>query len=327
MTLAPALGLARPTLEDVLGARCFLATYLRPTPLIERPALSATLGLEVRLKCENVLPTAAFKVRGGVNLIGRDPSARAGVIAASTGNHGQSLAYAGRVFGVPVTIVVPHATNPLKLEAMRALGARIIEHGRDFDDARVECERRAAAEGVRYVHSGNEPYLIAGVATASLEVLLEWPAVDALIVPIGGGSGAAGACIVAKALKPHVRVVGVQSEAAPAAYYSWRDGFPCERYDAATFAEGLATRTAFSLPQQILTEFLDDFVLVSDDEIYRAMRSLLIEGHVLAEGSGAAAVAAAVRYRGMFAGMRVACWVTGGNATADSLQRALATDT
>ena len=314
----------RPSFEDVLAARDFLAAYLRPTPLIRRDAVNAALGLDVWLKCENLLPTAAFKVRGGLNLIGRDPTAKAGVIGASTGNHGQSLAYAGGVFGVPVTIVVPKNANPLKLAAMRANGATIVEHGSDYDDARVECERRAAADGTRYVHSGNEPYLIAGVGTAALEVLTERPDIDVLIVPVGGGSGASGAALAAKALRPDAVVIGVQAEGASAAYKAWRDRAPRTTERAATFAEGLATRTSFDLPQAMLAALLDDFVLVTDDELYAAMRLLLVEGHVVAEGAGAAAIAAARRLTGRLAGKRVACWVSGGNATADSLRRALA---
>src|SRR5436190_13752079 len=135
----------RVTYDDVLAAREFLASYLRPTPLIRREALCEALGIDVLLKCESALPTAAFKVRGGLNLLGRDPTAKDGVIAASTGNHGQSLAYAGKTFGIPVTIVAPRGANPLKLAAMRAHGATIVEHGVDFDEARVECERLARA--------------------------------------------------------------------------------------------------------------------------------------------------------------------------------------
>lgn len=314
-----------PVLADVLAARRFLEPYLRPTPLVQRSAVSEALGVPVWLKCENALPTAAFKVRGGLNLVGRDPTARAGVYGASTGNHGQSLAYAGHVFGVPVTIFVPRDANPLKLAAMRASGATIVEHGVDFDEARLECERRAKADGVRYVHSGNEPYLIAGVGTATLEVLLELPNADVLIVPIGGGSGASAACVVAKALNPRVEVIGVQSEGAPAAYLTWREREPRETERVNTFAEGLATRTTFSLPQAILREMLDDFVLVSDDDLYRAMRLLLVEGHLVAEGAGAAPVAAVRKIRERLVGKTVVCWVSGGNATADSLERALAT--
>jgi threonine dehydratase len=312
-----------PSFADVIAARDFLKPYLAPTPLIRREALNAALGLEVWLKCENLLPTAAFKVRGGLNLIGRDPTAKSGVMAASTGNHGQSLAYAGSVFGVPVTIVVPKGANPLKLAAMRAYGATIVEHGDEYDDAREECERRAAASGIRYVHSGNEPYLIAGVATAALEVLTDQPEIDVLIVPVGGGSGASGAALVAKTLRSDITVIGVQAEGASAAYRSWRDRAPRTTEQAATFAEGLATRTSFDLPQRMLAALLDDFVLVTDDELYSAMGLLLVEGHVVAEGAGAAPVAAARRLAERLARKRVACWISGGNATAESLRHAL----
>jgi threonine dehydratase len=312
-----------PSFDDMLAARDFLAAYLSPTPLIRREAVNRALGLDIWLKCENVLPTAAFKVRGGLNLIGRDPTAQAGVMGASTGNHGQSLAYAGGVFDVPVTIVVPKGANALKLAAMRASGATIVEHGNDYDDAREECERRAAATGTRYVHSGNEPYLIAGVATAALEVLTARPDIDVFIVPVGGGSGAAGAALVAKTLRPQMTVIGVQAEGASAAYRAWRDHSPRTTERAATFADGLATRTSFDLPQRMLAALLDDFVLVTDDELYSAMRLLLVEGHLVAEGAGAAPVAAARCLKERLSGKRVACWVSGGNATAESLRHAL----
>jgi threonine dehydratase len=310
--------------SDVLAARRFLSAHLRETPLIRREAVCDALGTEVWLKCESLLPTGAFKVRGGLNLLGRDPSARGGVIAASTGNHGQSLAYAGRVFGVPVTIVIPHGANPSKVGAMRANGAAIIEHGHDFEDARRECERLAVSKGMRYVHSGDEPYLIAGVATAALEVMLERPSTDVLIVPVGGGSGAAGAALVAKTVRPETLVIGVQAAGAPAAYLTWKRREATETDRADTFAEGLATRTPFALPQRILAELLDDFVLVSEEDLYRAMRLLLVHAHLVAEGAGAAAVAAAGTLRERLRGRTVACWVSGGNATRETLERSLA---
>ena len=266
-----------PTFADVLAAKDFLTGHITPTPLVQRPAVSDAIGVDVWLKCESLLPTAAFKVRGGLNLVGRDPTARVGVMGASTGNHGQSLAYAGKVFGVPVTIFHPRGANPLKLAAMTASGATLVEHGVDFDESRVECARRAAAEGMRYVHSGDEPLLIAGVATAALEVHEMLPSADVFIVPVGGGSGVAGACLVAKAVNPKITVIGVQSDGAPAAYLSWRDRAPRETERINTFADGLATRTAFDLPQRMMRELLDDFVLVSDEDIYAAMRLLLVE--------------------------------------------------
>lgn len=322
MATAPAL--TPPTLEDVRAARAFIAPYLPlPTPLVRPDALCALLGLDVRLKLESLLPTSAFKVRGGVDLLGRDPTARAGVMGASTGNHGQSLAWAGRLFGVPVTIYVPRGANPIKVASMRALGATIVEHGAKYDEARMECERRAAETGARYVHSGDEPYLIAGVATAALEVIEQWADVDVLIVPVGGGSGASGTSVVAKSAGRPIEVIGVQSEAAPAAYVAWRDGRAVADERNETFAEGLATASSFALPQRILREGLDDFVLVSDDLLRRAMRGLLVEAHVVAEAAGAASTAAAWTLRDRLRGRRVALWVSGANATAASLEAAL----
>jgi threonine dehydratase len=309
-----------PTLRDVLEARRRISPYLRPTPLYRYAALDELLGAEVFVKHENHQPVGAFKVRGGVNLVSQldADERRRGVIAASTGNHGQSIAYAARLFGVTATICIPEGANPVKVASMRGLGAELVVHGRDFDDAREHCERLAQEHGYRYVHSGNEPHLIAGVATETLEILEEEPQIDAIVVPIGGGSGAAGACIVAKALNPAIRVVGVQSEGAPAAFRSWQEGGLVEdRME--TFAEGLATRTAFELPQRILRESLDDFVLVSDDEIRAAQARMIEVTRNLVEGAGAASLAAGLRLREQLAGRRVALILSGGNASREQL--------
>jgi threonine dehydratase len=309
-----------PTLTDVLDARLRIAPHLQPTPLRRYPALDEQLGAEVFVKHENQLPTAAFKVRGGVNLVSRlsaDERER-GVITASTGNHGQSIAFAARLVGVRATICIPEGANPVKVASMRGLGAELVVHGRDFDDAREHCERLAAEDGRRYVHSGNEPDLIAGVATGSLEILEEEPHLDAILVPIGGGSGAAGACIVAAGLNPAVRVIGVQSESAPAAYRSWRAGRLVEDR-MGTFAEGLATRTAFELPQAILREHLDDFVLVSDDELRAAQATMIEVTRNLVEAAGAAPLAGALRRRDELAGKRIALVASGGNASREQL--------
>jgi threonine dehydratase len=292
-----------PTLADVLEARRRISPHLRPTPLFSYASLDELLGAEVFVKHENHQPVGAFKVRGGVNLIaqlGAEERER-GVIAASTGNHGQSIAYAARRFGVPATICVPEQSNPVKVASMRGLGAELVFHGRDFDEAREHCEQLAKERGHRYVHSGNEPLLIAGVATETLEVLEEQPQTDVIIVPIGGGSGAAGACIVAKAISPATRIIGVQSEAAPAAYRSWQERrLVVDRMQ--TVAEGLATRTAFELPQQILWRWLDDFVLVSDDEILRAQALMIEATRNLVEAAGAAPLAAGCACGGSWPG-------------------------
>ena len=169
-------------------------------------------------------PIGAFKIRGGINLIAQlsEDERTRGVITASTGNHGQSIAYAARIFEVPAMICVPERANPLKVASMRSLGAEVVPYGRDFDEAREHCEQLAATHGYRYVHSGNEPLLIAGVATQTLEILDAQPRIEAILVPLGGGSGAAGACIVAKAIDKSIEVIAVQSESAPAAFLVWR---------------------------------------------------------------------------------------------------------
>ena len=302
------------TLSDVLAARRRIGPYLRATPLYRYGALDELLDAEVWVKHENHQPIGAFKVRGGVNLVSRlgEEERQRGLITASTGNHGQSIAFAARLHDVSARICVPERANPLKLDAMRQLGAELIVHGRDFDAAREHCERLASEHGYRYVHSGNEPLLIAGVGTGTLEILEDLPDVDAIVVPIGGGSGAAGACIVAKAIRPEIEVIGVQSDAAPAAFRSWQARALVDD-KMATYAEGLATRVPFELPQRILWEHLDDFVLVPDEEIRRANR-LLIEGtRNLVEPAGAAPLAAALRLRERFRGKRIALVLSGGN--------------
>jgi threonine dehydratase len=305
---------AAPDLAEVLTARRRITPYLRATPLYRYPALDATTGAQVWVKHENHQPVGAFKVRGGVNLVGQltAEERRRGVITASTGNHGQSVAYAADLFGVRAVICVPEQANPVKVESIQAMGAEVAYHGRDFDDAREHCEKQASERGYRYIHSGNEPMLIAGVATYTLEILTDQPDTEVIVVPVGGGSGAAGACVVAKAVRPSIEVIGVQSEAAPAAYRSWRAGTLVA--DAtSTLAEGLATRTAFELPQQILRELLDDFVLVSENALTAATRMMIEKTRNLVEPAGAAALAAVLATPQRFAGRKVAIVCSGGN--------------
>jgi threonine dehydratase len=303
-----------PDLADVLAARARIAPYLRPTPLFRYPTLAALTSADLWVKHENHQPVGAFKVRGGVNLVSQlsREERNAGVATASTGNHGQSVAYAADLFGVRATVFVPENANPVKVESMRALGAQIVFHGRDFDDAREHCEKQAAEHGLRYVHSGNEPALIAGVATCTLEILEAQPDTEVIVVPVGGGSGAAGASIVAKAVRPSIEVIGVQSQAAPAAYMSWQ-AHTLVTDTTSTFAEGLATRTAFELPQQILWDLLDDFVLVSEDALAQATRAMIEKTRNLVEPAGAAALAAVLADPGRFEGRKVAVVCSGGN--------------
>ncbi len=315
----------RPTLADVLEARKTIAPYVSPTPLISYPALDNYIGGEVRLKHENHHPLGAFKVRGGINLMAHmDPEQLSrGLITASTGNHGQSVANACRIFGAKAVVVVPEGANPLKVRSMRNLGAQVLFHGANFDQAREYSERLAKEEGYRYVHAANEPLLVAGVATYAMEILEEFPEVEYILVPLGGGSGAAGCSIVAKAVNPDVKVIAVQSQQAPAAYLSWKNKEVCHA-PMNTKAEGLATESGYQVPQEILWDLLDDFLLVSDDEIGHAIGVLLEKAHTLAEDAGAAALAGAIKMKDELQGKKVVVVVSGANVTLDRLKEVLA---
>lgn len=321
----PWLG-AVPSLGDAYRARAVIRRFLAPTPLLGNEVLNERLGFELLVKCENLQPTGAFKVRGGLYLLSRlpDDKRQRGVVAASTGNHGQSIAYAARTFGTRATIFVPRGANQLKVDAMRRLGAEIIHAGHDFDECFLEAQRHSDRTGAHFIHSANEPDLIAGVATHTLEIFEDAPDVDVVIVPVGGGSGLCGACIAGKGISPGLRVIGVQAAGAPAVYESWkaRQLKALDRSD--TFAEGLATRTAFALPAAVLWDTVDDIMLVTDAEMRRAILTLLETTHMLAEGAGAAALAGAYQRREAFAGLKVAIIISGGNLTMDALGQAMA---
>lgn len=319
--------LTAPTLKDVFLARRIVSQYLVRTPLIHYPSLSGLLGCEAYVKHENHHPVGAFKVRGGVNLISQlsEDEKHRGVIAASTGNHGQSVAYGAKLFGTKATICVPEKANPLKVEAMRYLGAEIVFHGSDFDEAREHAENLARERGYRYIHSGDEPLLIAGVGTHTLEIIEDQPDIETIIVPVGGGSGASGCCIVAKSIDAQIRIIGVQAERAPSAYLSWKEKRRVEA-PMETFAEGLATRTPFDLPQRILQDperGLDDFILVSEDELRRAVLMAIEKTHNLAEAAGAAPIAAALKLKEQISGQKVALIMSGGNLSFETLRDTL----
>jgi threonine dehydratase len=316
--------LPEPTFADVLDAARRIRPYLDPTPLRRYPALDRLVGAEVFVKHENMNPTGAFKVRGGVNLVSRlsqDERDR-GVIAASTGNHGQSVAFAARLFGVSAIICAPAAANPVKVESMQDLGAEVILEGERYDDSRRNAERLAREHGYRYIHSGDEPLLISGVGTHTLEVLQEEPDIDAVIVPIGGGSGAAGAGTAAKAVNPKIEIIGVQSDQAPAAYLSWKSG-KLQEAPNGTRAEGLSTAAPFELPQRIMRRLLDDFVLVSDDEIDAATAVMIEKTRTLVEAAGASALAGALKIRHRLQGRKVALICSGGNISPAQLRALL----
>lgn len=314
-----------PTLTDVLWAQKRIRPYLAKTPLREYSALSEAVGCTVYVKHENHQPTCAFKIRGGINLVSQlSPEERAkGVVTASTGNHGQSIALASKMFGVKAIICVPRNPNPDKVRAIRSYGAEIVEEGADFEEAKSNAERLAKEHGYRYVHSGNEPHLIAGVGTIGLEMIEDQPDLDAVIVPIGGGSGASGVSTVYKTMSHNTRVIGVQAEEAQSVYQSWKSGRMESTGKSKTFADGLATRSAFELPLEIMRRNLDDFVLVSEEEMRGAIRLYVEKAHTIAEGAGAASLAAAVKMRNELRGKKVGVVLSGGNLTAAMLREIL----
>jgi threonine dehydratase len=304
----------RPTLRDVLRAKKAIAPYLYRTPLYNYPLLSEVVGCELYVKLERNQPIGAFKVRGGINLVSclSAEERKAGVICATVGNTGQSLAYAAHLFGVACTIVMPHGANPLKEAAIRQWGAEVVFHGSYWNESDRYAAQLAAERGYRYVHGGDEPLLIAGVATETLEILEDQPDVEVILVPAGGGSGASGACIVAKAVDPAIQVYAVQMERAPSLYLSWKAGklteVPC-----GSWAEGINSGMPDALPVSILRELLDDFVLVGDDEAWQAVWLYLEKTRNLVEGGGAATLAAAIKIKDRLKGRKVAIVASGGN--------------
>ena len=314
-----------PTLVDVELARPRVYAHVRPTPLLRYPLLDEWLGCEAWVKHENHHATGAFKIRGGVNLVAQlsAKERRRGVVSASTGNHGQSMAYACRVHGVRCHIFVPVGNNPDKVAAMRAQGADVIEYGRDFDEAREHVETLAPQEGWRYVHSANEPDLVAGVGTYALEVFDDLPDADYLFVPVGGGSGAAGCCIVRDGQGRTAKVVGVQATGADAFTRSWRGLVRVSDERVRTCADGIATRTTYDLTFTLLKARLDDVITLEEEEIREGMRAAMRLTHNLAEPAGAATLAAARQWAARLAGKKIVCVMTGGNIDGETLRAVL----
>ena len=313
------------TFHGIIAARKVVSHFLKSTPLTHYPELSEKLGFQAYIKHENHLPTGSFKVRGGINFMSNlsTEQKKQGVVTATRGNHGQSIAYAAAQFGVKATIVVPHGNNPEKNSAMQAFGAELIEHGNDFDEARELCDTLQAERGLYYVHPCMEPALIHGVGTYSLEIFESFPNAHTIIVPIGGGSGVCGAITVAKAINPNVKIIGVQAENASAIYRSWKAGKHIETDSCRTIADGLATRVPFPIPFSIIKDGIHDIVTVSEKEIRSGIRSALRWTHNLAEGAGAAALAAAFKLSDTLVRQNVVMVMSGGNLDMETLKEVL----
>lgn len=308
--------------DEVVAARRVLSRHLTPTPLVSHPLLSERLGCHAQVKLENAQALGSFKIRGGFNLLANlDAATRArGLVTATRGNHGQSLAQAAQHHAVRCTVFVPAGNNPDKNAAMRALGAEVLESGRDFDSAWRAAQEHASRSGALAIHPSREPALIAGYATVALEMLEQaMQPFDTVFVPVGGGSLAAGMALVFKALSPHTRLIGVQAANAPAVFRAFHTGELREAPITETIADGLAVRVPSPDTVALLRETLDDMVEVSEAELHTAIRCYADTLHQLAEGAGAAALAGAARLRRRIAGQRVGLILSGGNITTSTL--------
>jgi len=312
-------------LADVLEARERIRGTLPPTALRRYAPLEEAVGYGIRLfvKHENHQPTQAFKARNALAALTSlsEEEKRKGVVGASRGNHGQGLAWAGQMLGVPVAICVPRGNNPEKNEAMRGFGAEVIEQGDDYDAAVQVADRLVRERGMTLVHSTNHRQVIAGAGTLALEMLEQEPSLEVLVLSVGGGSQAVGAMTVARAMRPELRVFGVQAERAAAIHDSWHKGRPLTGYTANTFADGVATRAVYELTFPALREGLAGFVKVSEAAIADAVRLLLRTTHNLAEGAGATGLAGLLALRETLAGKSVGICVSGGNIDQETLRR------
>ena len=315
------------TFDDVLAAEARIRPHLAPTPMRHYPLLDALVGhgIEVWVKHENHHPTQSFKIRNGLNtVLGRDEaSRRRGIIAASTGNHGLGVAYAGKLTGTPVTICVPEGNNPEKNAGIRALGAELVEVGARYDATIAACAAMAAERGMTIAHSTNDPLVLAGAGTMTLEILAQAPPLDALVIALGGGSQAVGALTVAAARQPGLRVYAVGASGAPAQYESWRRGERLTGQTVQTFAEGIATGAAYELTFETLRAGLAGFVTVTDEALYAAIRDLIRVTQNLPEGAGAAGLAGLRELAPELAGRRVGIVMCGGNLAERDLRRAI----
>ena len=315
-----------PTLAEIEAAKSLIRPHIRETPTYRWPLLEDGLGCELWLKHENHTPVGAFKIRGGLvymnELKRQQPDVR-GVIAATTGNHGQSIAFAAKLNGLRAVIVVPHGNNPEKNNAMRSLGAELVEHGREFQEALEFSRELAAKEGLHAVPSFH-PWLVRGVATYGLELFRSVADIDVVFVPVGLGSGFCGIAAAREALGLQTKIVGVVSAHAPAYALSFQQRQFVEQSSTTRVAEGVACKTPDKDALEHILQHAHEIVTVNDDEAVVAMREIIQATHNIAEGAGALAYAAIQKHREQWQGKRAACVLTGGNASMSLLARALA---
>lgn len=314
------------SLNQTLGAREAIRPFLRPTPLRSYESLNRLLQAEVWVKHENHNPTGTFKIRGGINLMHHLSRAGVqGVVTYSTGNHGTSVASSARMFGLDAVVVVPLHSNPLKTQTIRDAGAELIEHGKDFEGAGRKVAELVDERGLYLVHPANEPHLVNGVGTEFVEIMEEVPDLDVMLVPLGAGSEVAAAVTVLKAIRPQLQIIAVQAQASQAAFLSWKAGRVVQAPNG-TFAGGIATGTAYDLPFSIYKDSLEDFVVLTEEELYEGIALAAFHTRNLAEGAGAACLRAAFKIRERIIGKKVGIQLSGGNAAGPELRNAMNRD-
>jgi threonine dehydratase len=312
------------SLSNVLGAREILRKFLVPTPLRQYPSLDRLVGAQVFVKHENHNPTGTFKIRGGINLMHRlSQEETKGVITYSTGNHGTSVATSAKLFNLAAVVVVPENSNPLKIQSIKDTGAELIEYGKDFEESGRKVAELVKERGLYFVHPANEAGLINGVGTEFLEILELVPDLDVMIIPIGAGSEAAATITVLKQIRPEIRIIGVQAEASSAAYLSWKQKKIVSAPNT-TFAGGIATGTAYEVPFSLYKNALDDFVLLTEEELYQGIALAAHHTRNLTEGAGSACLRAAIKIRSRLKSKKIAIQMSGGNASGTELQEAMA---
>ncbi len=313
-----------PTIADLLDARNVVRRYHPRTPLYLSPTLSDCAGCEIYIKYENHSPVRSFKSRGALYGLSRllPEEREAGVVTASTGNHGQAVAYAGGVLGIQTTIVVPPGTSSIKCEAIRSFGGDLRFFGRDLAEAAQYAQQLAADERRVYIEDGNDGGVMAGAASLAWEVVEDLPDVSVVVAPVGGGNLIAAISLVVKRINPEVRIVGVQSEAAPAVARSWEAGriieVPCQ-----TSAEGLATSFPGELAFQVIKDGIDKMLLVRENDLRRNVLTALRTTGQVVEGAGAAPFAALEKIGSEWRGSKVVLILSGGNLAIEDLRTLL----
>lgn len=310
-------------IQNMIKAQKVVYRHISPTPLRFYSELSQWLSANIYVKHENHQPGGSFKIRGGLNIMEHlKDSGLPGVITFSTGNHGMSIAASARIYGIHATVVVPKGSNEEKISCIKASGARLIEDVNTFEEAAAIGLALQERENLRFIHAANEPHLINGVGTEFLEIIGELPTIDAIILPIGGGSELAAAVTVLKHYNPAIQIYAVQAAESPAAYRSWKSGVISHAPNK-TFAGGFATGEAFDLPFSIYHNQIEDFILLSEDELLEGIRLAFQYTHNLAEGAGASTIMAATKLRDKLKGKNVVLQMSGGNETLDVIRKAL----